>query len=145
MKFGILSIFILLSSYGFSQTNYVSETSGNFTIEYDAALQKIMSEKENVYCPEPPPSPSPVKEFCEGTRVQVFYSKSRSEAEQKLKEVKALFPDLYSNVVYHSPDWKVHVGYFESRNAAASTLNKAKRNFPASFIYNEVFRCSLLD
>ncbi len=104
-----------------------------------------MTEKENTICNNPPlPPPPVVNEFCEGARVQVFYSKNRSEAEQKLKEVKVLFPNLYANVVYHSPDYKVHVGYFESRNAAASTLNKAKKSFPASFIYNEKFRCSLI-
>lgn len=137
-------MFISLGALAFSQDNYVSDSSGNLTIEYDAALQKIMTEKENVICETSPPPPPPVKEFCDGARVQVFYSKSRSEAEQKLKEVKALFPNLYANVVYHSPDYKVHVGYFESRNDAASILNKAKRNFPASFIYNETFRCSLI-
>jgi|SRR5690606_25911094 len=146
MKFRILSILSFVGFAAFAQTNYVSETSGNLTIEFDEVLQKIMSDKENAICnttPLPPPV-SPVNEICDGARVQVFYSKSRVEADQKLKEVKQLFPNLYSNVVYHSPDYKVHVGYFESRNAAASTLNKAKRNFPASFIYNERFRCSLI-
>lgn len=143
MKLGVLILCFSLGNFVFSQDNYVSETSGNLTIEYDATLQKIIKDKENAVC-ETTPEPIPVKEYCDGARVQVFYSKSRSEAEQKLKEVKALFPNLYSNVVYHSPDYKVHVGYFESRNDAASILNKAKRNFPASFIYNETFRCSLI-
>ena len=129
-----------------AQTNYVSETSGNLTIEYEESLQKIISEKENAICDvfEPPPPLPPVKEICDGARVQVFYSKSRSEAEQKLKEAEQLFPNQYVNLVYHSPDYKVYVGYFESRNDAALTLSKAKRNFPASFIYNERFRCNLI-
>lgn len=145
MKRIFFILMLLLSLSTFAQTNFVSDVSGNLTIEYDESLQKIISEKENAICKtiEPEILP-PVREFCEGARVQVFYSKSRAEAEQKLKEVKSLFPNLYANIVYHSPDYKVHIGYFESRNDAAPTLNKAKRNFPASFIYNERFRCSLL-
>lgn len=145
MKFKILSIF-LFSSIALAQTNYVSETSGNLTIEYEESLQKIISEKENAICETATTLPSePIKkEFCDGARVQVFYSKSRPEADQKLKEAKVLFPNHYVNLVYHSPDYKVYVGYFESRNDASSTLTKAKRNFPASFIYNEKFRCSLM-
>lgn len=144
MKLKLLILFLSLGSLVFSQDNYVSETSGNLTIEYDLALQKIISEKENTVCAEDEKEEEKKPEFCNGARVQVFYSKSRSEAEVKLKEAKVLFPNLYANVVYHSPDYKVHVGYFESRNDAASTLSRAKRNFPASFIYNETFRCSLI-
>lgn len=144
MKFKILSTLILTGSIAAAQTNYVSETSGNLTIEYEETLQKIISDKENAICETSPPPPPPVKEFCDGARVQVFYSKNRAEAEDKLKEAKALFPNLYSNMVYHSPDYKVYVGYFESRSDASSTLNKAKRSFPASFIYNEKFRCNLI-
>ncbi|MFA7687883.1 MAG: SPOR domain-containing protein [Moheibacter sp.] len=144
MKLGFL-IASLFATVAFSQDNYVSETSGNLTIEYDAALQKIMTEKENAICVVPEEEKEVKKpEFCNGVRVQVFYGKSRQEAEAKLKEVKTLFPNLHANVVYHSPDYKVHLGYFESRNDAAATLNRAKRNFPASFIYNETFRCSLI-
>lgn len=148
MKFKILSILTFFIGFiAFAQTQYVSETSGNLTIEYEESLQKILSEKENAICETvlpPPPPVAPVNEICDGARVQVFYSKSRSEAEQKLKEAEQLFPNQYVNLVYHSPDYKVYVGYFESRNSAASTLNKAKRNFPASFIYNEKFRCNLI-
>ncbi|SMC84775.1 SPOR domain-containing protein [Moheibacter sediminis] len=144
MRFKILSIFVFISSIAVAQTNYVSETYGNLTIEYEESLQKLMMEKANAVCETPALPPPPIKEFCDGARVQIFYSKNRSEADQKLKEAKQLFPNLYSNIVYHSPDYKVYVGYFESRNDASSTLNKAKRNFPASFIYNEKFRCNLI-
>lgn len=149
MKFKFLSIITFIASTAFSQTDYVSETSGNLTIEYEETLQKIISDKENAVCKTIineviPPTPR-INEMCNGARVQVFYSKSRAEAEQKLSEAKVLFPNLYSNVVYHSPDYKVYVGYFESRNDASSTLSKAKRSFPASFIYNEKFRCSLIN
>lgn len=148
MKFKILSILIFTACFAYAQDNYVSETSGNFTIEYDEALQKLISAKENAICNTTPPPPPPVdlvNTICDGARIQVFYSKSRAEAEEKLSEAKQLFPNLYSNVVYHRPDYKVYVGYFESRNDASSTLNKAKRSFPASFIYNERFRCSLIN
>lgn len=141
MKFILFNAFFIFYILSFAQ-NPVTTTEGNLTIEWDESIQNILAEKENVTCkiiePEQP-------EFCQGTRVQVFYSKNREEAEQKLAEAKSLFPGLYANLIYNSPDYKVRVGYFESREAAESTLRKAKRIFPASFIYEETIRCSLLD
>ncbi len=142
MKFSVLGLMLFCGIFSFAQSKMVTNTYGNLSIEWSESLQKLITEKENAYCP-PPPAPKP--EFCQGARVQIFYSKSRSEAEQKLSEAKTLFPDLYSNLIYNSPDYKVQLGYFESRAAAQNTLRKAKRNFPASFIFEETIRCSLLE
>jgi len=143
MKFSVFGLMLLCGIFSFAQSKMVTNTYGNLNIEWSETLQKLMAEKES--CTPPPPSPTVIREFCQGARVQIFYSKSRSEAEQKLNEAKTLFPDLYSNLIYNSPDYKVQVGYFESREAAESTLKKARRGFPASFIFEETVRCSLLE
>lgn len=142
MKFSISGLMLLCGIFSLAQSKMVTNNYGNLNIEWSESLQKLISKKENAYCPAPPP---PKPEFCQGARVQIFYSKSRSEAEQKLNEAKTLFPNLYSNLIYNSPDYKVRVGYFDSREAAQSTLRRAKRNFPASFIFEETIRCSLLE
>jgi|SRR5690606_10682264 len=140
MKFILFNALFIVSIIGFAQ-NSVKTKEGNLTIEWEESIKNLIAEKENVTCIIEPERP----EFCQGARVQVFYSKNREEAEQKLAEAKSLFPGLYANLIYNSPDYKVRVGYFESREAAESTLRKAKRDFPASFIYEETIRCSLLD
>jgi|GEM_PF-913931 len=142
MQFKLAAFALFISGILFAQTSVVTTQSGNLTIEWSESLQKLMAEKES--CTPPPPPPR-APEFCPGARIQVFYSKSRSEAEQKLSEAKTLFPNLYANLIYNSPDYKVQVGYFESREAAESTLRKARRDFPASFIFEETVRCSLLE
>src|SRR5690554_3211351 len=128
MQFKLAAFALFISGILFAQTSVVTTQSGNLTIKWSESLQALMTEKES--CTPPPPPEEKRKEFCRGARIQVFYSKSRSEAEQKLSEAKTLFPDLYANLIYNSPDYKVQVGYFESREAAESTLRKARRNFP---------------
>jgi len=142
MKFTVSGLMLLCGFFSFAQSKMVAHNYGNLKIEWSDSLDKLMAEKE-ICTPPPPPKPKP--EFCQGARIQIFYSKNRIEAEEKLSEAKSLFPDLYSNLIYNSPDYKVQVGYFESREAAQSTLRKAKREFPASFIFEERIRCSLLE
>jgi len=142
MRFSILGLMLLWGICSFAQSEMVTANYGNLNIEWDESLQKLMAKKENAYCPPPPTT---IKEFCQGARVQVFYSKDRNEAEQKLNEVKSLFPQFRSNVEYISPDYKVFMGYFRSREAAQSTLTQARRRFTSSLIVDQVIRCSLLE
>lgn len=132
IKLGLISI--LLSGILFSQTNVVTSEYGNLTIEWEKSLEELIEEKENEVCPATVNLPEPKPEFCRGARIQVFYSKNRSEAEEKLKEIKSLFPSEFSNLEYNSPDYKIKLGHFESRESAQNMLNRARRAFPSSLI-----------
>ena|SRR5690606_18055739 len=145
MQFKLALITFLLAGILFAQTNVVTTESGNLTIEWEKKLEDHIASKEKEICISDPPQPVEIPEFCRGARVQVFYSKSRSEAESKLKELKGLFPTEFSNMEFNSPDYKVKLGHFESREAAQSTLNKARRTFPSALIVEETVRCSLID
>lgn len=145
MFFKSLAFAFLFSGILYAQTNVISTESENLTIEMDESIQKLLKEKEVAICETPPPPLLPVKEFCRGARIQVFYSKNRQESEVKLKELKSLFPDTFSNWEYVSPDYKVKLGYFSSREEAQSTLTKARRAFPSALIVEETIRCHLVD
>ncbi|MBA5629708.1 SPOR domain-containing protein [Moheibacter lacus] len=145
MLLRLTMITLILSNFLYSQDNFVTTASGNLTIEMDKGIDQLLKSKEKAICPTSDPVPAPVPEFCHGARIQVFYSKNRTEAESKLKELKSLFPGLYSDLDYISPDYKVKVGYFESRETAQSTLNKARRSFPSALVVEEVIRCKLID
>ncbi len=135
----------LFSGIAFAQTNIITTESENLTIEMDESIQKLIKEKEVEICHTSTPPPTPVKEFCRGARIQVFYSKNRQESEAKLKELKTLFPEEFSNWEYVSPDYKVKLGYYKSREEAQSTLNKARRAFPSALIVEEILRCHLVN
>lgn len=143
MQIKLAAFTFLLSGILLAQTHIVTTQSGNLSIEWEKSLEQLMTEKES--CTPPPPPPIEIPEFCRGARIQVFYSKNRSDAEQKLKEVKSLFPGEFANLEYISPDYKVKIGYFESRETAQPILNKAKRNFPSSLVVEETVRCNLID
>lgn len=146
MQFKLFVIIFSLSGILLAQTNIVTTEYGNLTIEWDKKLEDHLASKEKEICLSDDPNPIEViPEFCRGARVQVFYSKSRSEAESKLKELKSLFPNEFSNLEFNSPDYKVKMGHFESREAAQSILNKARRAFPSALIVEETVRCSLID
>ena len=145
MLLRLTTITLIFSNFLFGQDNVVTTESGNLTIEWDKSLEKHMASKEKEICLTDEPQPVVEPEFCRGARIQVFYSKTRSEAETKLKELKSLFPSEFSNLEYISPDYKVKLGYFESREAAQSSLNKARRVFPSALVVEEVIRCKLLD
>ncbi len=144
MRLKSVVFIFLFSGIAFAQTNVVTTESENLTIEMDESIQNLIKEKEVAFCNAPPPPPL-VKEFCHGARIQVFYSKNRQESEAKLKELKTLFPDEFSNWEYVSPDYKVKLGYFSSREDAQSTLTKARRAFPSALIVEETVRCHLVD
>lgn len=145
MQIKLSAIAFLFSGFLLAQSNVVTSEYGNLTIEWEKSLEELMEEKENEVCPATVSLPEPKPEFCRGARIQVFYSKNRSEAEAKLKELKSLFPGEFSNLEYISPDYKIKLGHFESRESAQTMLNRARRAFPSSLIVEETIRCSLID
>lgn len=145
MQIKLSIITLVFSGFLFSQTNVVTSEYGNLTIEWEKSLEEWMEQKENQVCSTAPSLPEPTPQFCRGARIQVFYSKNRSEAEEKLKEIKSLFPSEFSNLEYNSPDYKIKLGHFDSRESAQTMLNRARRAFPSSLIVEETIRCSLID
>ena len=72
-----------------------------------------------------------------GYRVEIFFS-SALDARQKALQTKTEFlreyPDINIYVVYVSPDFKVRVGDFRSKNEALELMKKIQGRFPKAFI-----------
>jgi len=72
-----------------------------------------------------------------GFRVEIFFS-SELNARQKAQNVKseflAAFPDYNVYISYISPDFKVRVGNFRTRNEALKAVNVFKGQFPKAFV-----------
>lgn len=145
MKYFIqILLLCLLSGQGnklFAQDGTITLRSENITMTMPKEVHKIMEEKSRA----PKEKEIPRPEFCQGVRAQVFYGKDRNEAEKALNEAKELFPEMYSNLEYESPDYKVKVGFFDSTNSAQPFLRTAKKEFPLSLPVTEIIRCGFLD
>lgn len=72
-----------------------------------------------------------------GYRVEIFFS-SALDARQKALQTKSAFlrdyPDINIYVLYVSPDFKVRVGDFRTKNEALELMKKIQGRFPKAFI-----------
>lgn len=70
-----------------------------------------------------------------GYRIQVFAGNnqrvSKSEAYTKESDVKSLFPEISTYVVFTAPFWRLRVGDFQTFQDAQRMLVKLRSEFPA--------------
>jgi hypothetical protein len=73
----------------------------------------------------------------QGFRVEIFFS-SELNARQKAQNIKndflAVYPSYNVYISYISPDFKVRVGNFRTRNEALKAMNEIKAQFPKAFV-----------
>lgn len=140
MKYFVL--FLVVGMFCFGQETMKVQENDNFTVELPESLNNILESKEKSEdTKNDPPKPEP--EFCKGASIQIFYSKNRQEAEKIVNDFNGKFPQLKASLSYVSPDYKVKVGRYKTREEASSDLNKIIKDFPLSLISDEKFRCSV--
>ena len=69
-----------------------------------------------------------------GYKVQIYSSNardSRSIANSRSAQVKQLYPELESVILYNAPFWKVQIGNFVTRGEAQEVLKNVKKHFPS--------------
>ncbi len=73
----------------------------------------------------------------EGFRVEIFFS-SALNARQKAQSIKneflSAYPDVNVYISYVSPDFKVRVGDFRTRNEALKLMKEVQGRFPKAFV-----------
>lgn len=71
----------------------------------------------------------------EGYKILVFAGNnqnvSRAEAQTKLAQVHAAFPEQEVSLIYQAPFWRVLAGSFLTRNEAEEVLKDMKKAFPS--------------
>jgi hypothetical protein len=76
-----------------------------------------------------------------GFRIEIFFS-SELNARQKAQNIKneflAAYPVYNVYVSYISPDFKVRIGNFRTRNEALKVMNEIKIQFPKAFVVPEM-------
>ena len=73
--------------------------------------------------------------YMPGFRIQVFAGNnqriSKSEAYTKESDVKSIFPEMSTYVVFTAPFWRLRVGDFQTFQEAQRTMTKLRAEFPA--------------
>jgi hypothetical protein len=73
----------------------------------------------------------------QGYRIEIFFS-SELNARQKAQNIKgdflAAYPEYNVYITWISPDFKVRVGNFRTKNEALKVMNEIKGQFPKAFV-----------
>ena len=75
-----------------------------------------------------------------GYRVQVYSGNNRTsknDAHTLQSQIKELYPDISTYVIYNAPFWKLHIGDFRSFEEASFMLRELRGTFPQK--KNEVY------
>lgn len=76
-----------------------------------------------------------------GYRVQVYSGNnqraSKEEATKLQAEIKNMYPDIETYVIYNAPFWKLHVGNYRSFEEASFKLRELREVFPRK--KNEIY------
>mgnify|MGYP000002913354 FL=1 len=79
----------------------------------------------------------------EGYRLEIFFS-SGVRAREQAMDVKTEFLRKYPNeqayMLFRSPDFKVRVGDFRTRNEALALQKKIKKSYPNAFLVKDIIQ-----
>ncbi len=113
----IKSLLIAFLLIGFSSYTAVAQNS-------DEKMQQILQEKraENLN--------TKVK----GYRIQLYYGMSETKAQEIRNTFAGLYPDVATRLFYKQPEWKVHIGNFQTKLEAEKMLAKIREDFGNAFV-----------
>ncbi len=104
------------------------EILNNLTVNQDPRISQMLSwHIEN----------NKIKNKIEGFRVEIFFSSAPDAKEKALKkkvEFLSLYPENTVHVMYVSPNFRVRVGDFRTKNEALKLYREIKNSYPVAFI-----------
>lgn len=142
--------FLLLSIFINAQEKIdtiLIKNNGTLKIELDERINQVLSSKEKASCPvvvkkviekkEAPKAsasdPCAIQTQLNGFKIQIYYSKNRSEADKVRNEFERSYPNLSAQVVYFAPDYRVLVGDYFTKSSANPDIRKLKSKYNSSF------------
>jgi hypothetical protein len=113
------------------QESNLPEILKNIEVHQDPLVEKMMEwQIEN----------NKIKNKIEGFRVEIFFSSdvdAREKALKKKEEFLSVYPDNTVHIKYVSPNFRVRVGDFRTKNEALKLYREIKDNYPVSFIITD--------
>lgn len=147
-------IIILISGVLFAQEKIdtvVINNAGTLKIELDQRINKVITAKETASCnvvvkkvvekkevvvkgPTADSSdPCAGQTQINGFKIQIYYSKNRSDAQKVKNEFDANYPTISSQVAYFAPDYRVLVGDYLTKGSANGDIRRLKTKYNSSF------------
>lgn len=144
----------LISTFLFGQEKIdtvIINNSGTLKIEMDQRINKVITAKENASCPvvvkkvvekkevqktqavADSSDPCAYQSQINGFKIQIYYSKNRTDAQKVKEEFDAAYPSISSQVAYFAPDYRVLVGDYFSKSSASSDIRRLKSKYNNSF------------
>ena len=113
------NIFLMISFLFlvFSTTTTVAQNS-------DAEMQEILQRKRA----------KNLNTKIEGYRIQIYYGMSEEKAKGFRNQFAAIYPEVYTKLFYKQPEWKVHIGNFQTKLEAEKMLAKIREEFGNAFV-----------
>ena len=145
MKFYVIGIFFILfslsvnaqeSDYNLVQSSRETESTifQNLHVKQDARIDTLL--KRHI-------AMNKRMNGTEGYRLEIFFS-SGLHAKQQAMEVKTEFlknfPDVPAYLIFTSPDFKVRVGDFRTRDDALKLKERIKRLYPNAFLAKDIIQ-----
>jgi hypothetical protein len=119
-----------------------TERGGEFSVNMDKKIATILKSKEKSVCNQAiytPPKKLTAADKCAtqqkimGYKIQIFYTKDRDAANKVKDDFANSFPGLTPELIYASPDYRILVGDYFTRQSASSDLRRIQRSYPAAF------------
>lgn len=83
----------------------------------------------------------------DGFRVEIFFSSAlnaREQSQEKKKEFLSKYPEHRVHIKFISPNFRVRVGDFRTKNEALKLYKKIEKDFPGAFIVPDIIDLPLL-
>ncbi|MBA5629709.1 SPOR domain-containing protein [Moheibacter lacus] len=119
-----------------------SISGGKVSIDLDKSLENLIKSKEqkvckkNVYVPPKKLTPADkcaTQQKIMGYKIQIFYTKDRDAANKVKNDFSRQHPNLTPELIYASPDWRILVGDYFTRQSASADLRRIQRIYPSAF------------
>jgi hypothetical protein len=140
LRYFLIFISILTKQVIFAQVSFpedkmqetnLPEIIENIEVHQDPLVDKILEwHIEN----------NKIKNKIDGFRVEIFFSSdvdAREKAIKKKDEFLSVYPDNSVHIIYVSPNFRVRVGDFRTKNEALKLYKEIKDNYPVSFIITD--------
>jgi len=131
-KLSIRNSLLILFFCQFVWFNGQAQEEGVLTVESSQSIKQLLAKKRSY---------NKNKKMIKGYKVQLFYGSE--EGSLKIREdFRSVYPDISSELKFHSPYWKVWVGCYTTRLSADKGLKEIKEGFPSAIVVPAKVRVS---
>lgn len=125
-------LILIISCFSITSWGQDSDSNNYVSIHTDERLNTVVNTKPTTT------NKSGFVGRMKGFRVQIYSGNDRTKANQAKMEFMKAFPGVRSYITYHTPQFKVRVGDFKTRQEAGELYHKTSAKFNPCMIVPDV-------